>query len=279
MRIALQVKDPLPWHIVWCTNLSHCHKRWRFRMQKAAVDLGKVKSKKEFVLEAQREKKVHFATLMDTCHLKKCVTGTKAAEVQKQCRAQGRLCKRRFWSSRSFHWTKFICIPDDCNKKHGRYCEITMLWWTSSWCSICESKLEDAPKCSKFQNSNVQMFRYAYYDTTGQNHWQKWRSRDTSWTKLVRSSIGRFAMGKTIRISFIRTWMGENSFVHRRQELFLSKNVDDIKMAGKQQNMAPMWKKLMTNVDIDEPTSFLDPVYLGCTQRESKPNETIIEQF
>ena len=37
--------------------------------------------------------------------------------------------------------------------------------------------------------------------------------------------------------------------------------------------------KLTKNVDIDEPTSFLDHVYLGCTQRESKPNETVIEQF
>ena len=57
-------------------------------------------------------------------------------------------------------------------------------------------------------------------------------------------------------------------FVHRKQGLFLSIYVDDIKMAGKQQHMAPMRKKLMKNVDLDEPTSFLDHVYLGCTQRE-----------
>ena len=50
-------------------------------------------------------------------------------------------------------------------------------------------------------------------------------------------------------------------------------------MTGKKQNMAPMWKKLMKNAGIDEPTSFLDHVYLGCTQRECKPNETIIEQY
>ena len=35
----------------------------------------------------------------------------------------------------------------------------------------------------------------------------------------------------------------------------------------------------MKNVDNDEPTSFLDHVYLGCTQRECKPTETIIEQY
>ena len=39
-----------------------------------------------------------------------------------------------------------------------------------------------------------------------------------------------------------------------------------------------MWKKLMKLVDLGEPTSFLDHVYLGCTQRECKPNENIIEE-
>ena len=34
-------------------------------------------------------------------------------------------------------------------------------------------------------------------------------------------------------------------FVQRKQGLFLLVYVDDIEMAGKKQNMAPMWKKLM----------------------------------
>ena len=36
-------------------------------------------------------------------------------------------------------------------------------------------------------------------------------------------------------------------FVHRQQGLFLSENVDDITLAGKKQNMVPMWKKWGTN--------------------------------
>ena len=32
----------------------------------------------------------------------------------------------------------------------------------------------------------------------------------------------------------------------------------------------------MKNVDLDESTSFLDHVYLGCTQRECKPDEIIV---
>ena len=54
---------------------------------------------------------------------------------------------------------------------------------------------------------------------------------------------------------------------------FLQVFVDDTKMDVKKQNIAPMWKKLMKHVDLDEPTSYLDLVYLGCTQRERKPNE------
>ena len=67
-------------------------------------------------------------------------------------------------------------------------------------------------------------------------------------------------------------------FVRRKQGFFLSVYVDDFKMEENKQNMAPMWKNLMKNVDFDEPTSFHDHIYLGCTQRECKPNEISFEQ-
>ena len=44
--------------------------------------------------------------------------------------------------------------------------------------------------------------------------------------------------------------------------------VDDIKLAGKKQNLDPMWKVFNKEVDLGEPTSFLDHVFLGCTQRQ-----------
>ena len=34
----------------------------------------------------------------------------------------------------------------------------------------------------------------------------------------------------------------------------------------------------MKHVDLGEPTSFLDHVYLGCTQRECKPNESMVDE-
>ena len=63
-----------------------------------------------------------------------------------------------------------------------------------------------------------------------------------------------------------------NVFRQPRKGLFLSVYVDDIKLAGKKQNINPTWKVLMKDVDKREPTSFLDHVYLGCTQRECEYN-------
>ena len=52
------------------------------------------------------------------------------------------------------------------------------------------------------------------------------------------------------------------------KKFFLSVYVDDIKLAGKKQNLDAMWKVSIKEVDLGEPTFFLDHVYLGCTQRQ-----------
>ena len=68
-------------------------------------------------------------------------------------------------------------------------------------------------------------------------------------------------------------------FVHREKGLFLSVCVDDIKSAGKNQNIVPMWKVLNKEVDFGEPTSFLDHVYLGCTQRQCEISKDIVDNY
>ena len=66
-------------------------------------------------------------------------------------------------------------------------------------------------------------------------------------------------------------------FVHRQQGLFLSVYVDDIKLAGKKQDIKPMWEALNIEVDLGEPTSFLDHVYLGCSQRQCEISKDIVD--
>ena len=91
-------------------------------------------------------------------------------------------------------------------------------------------------------------------------------------------------MLKTIFKSSIGTRLGkgfnwECSSVNRARGLFLSVYVDDIKLAGKTENIEPTWKILMKDVDLGEPTSFLDHVYLGGTQRQCEISKDIVDNY
>ena len=82
-----------------------------------------------------------------------------------------------------------------------------------------------------------------------------------------------------LRIGWEKVPNWECLFVHRRKGLFLSVYVDDIKMTGKKQNINPMWKVLNKEVDLGGPASFLDHVYLGCTQRHCEISKDIVDNY
>ena len=51
------------------------------------------------------------------------------------------------------------------------------------------------------------------------------------------------------------------------------------KLAGKKQNIDPMWKVLNKEVDLEEQTSFPDHVYVGCTQRQCEISKDIVDKY
>ena len=55
--------------------------------------------------------------------------------------------------------------------------------------------------------------------------------------------------------------------------------MDDIKLAGKKQNLDPIWKVLNKEVDVGEPTSFLGHENLGCTQRQCEISKDIVDNY
>ena len=55
--------------------------------------------------------------------------------------------------------------------------------------------------------------------------------------------------------------------------------VDDTKLAGKKQNIDPMWKVLNKQIDLGVPTSLLDHVYLVCTQRQCEISKDIVDNY
>ena len=91
-------------------------------MQKPLVDKGweelenllplqktKVRSKKEVIQEAQNEgRTVHFASLMDICHLTNSEFGPKFQKYKGRVVLRGDIAKKRFWLLRSIYGARFV---------------------------------------------------------------------------------------------------------------------------------------------------------------------------
>ena len=106
----------------------------------SAWDLENVKSKKEVILEAQRDKnKVHFAALMDICHLKNAELELQLQKYKGRVVLLGDIVKDDS-APMQFHWTGLVCVPDDCCKNNGRY------WKINAVSAFSWVKLEDAPR-------------------------------------------------------------------------------------------------------------------------------------
>ena len=142
------------------------------------------------------------------------------------------------------------------------------------------------PNYWKFPNRNVQTFVFVYHDTNGQNHGPAWKTQ--SFVPLKRNLYGHLLAGLLWEKQFekillqhgwekVSNW--ECLFVHRETGLFLSVYVDDIKLAGRKQNIDPMWNVLNKEVDLGEPTSFLHHVYLGCTPRQCEISKDIVDNY
>ena len=122
-------------------------------------------------------------------------------------------------------------------------------------------KMEDAHKLLKIPKSECPDI----WIRLPRHKWPKsWSSIEDPVVPLERNLYGHPLAGLLWERQFenilLKTWLGENSkweclFVHREKGLFLSVYVDDIKLAGKKQNLDPMWKVLNKEVDLGEPTS------------------------
>ena len=123
---------------------------------------------------------------------------------------------------------------------------------------------------------------YIFHDTSGRNHGQVLK---THVIPLERNLYGHpfagFLEGKPVRRKFCWNLDGQkcrtgNVFLfHRTARSMVLIGTRGCHQDGwkRSSNMAPIWKTLVKLVDLGEPTSFLDHEYLGCIQRECKPNE------
>ena len=131
------------------------------------------------------------------------------------------------------------------------------------------SKMEDAPSLPKVRMSRwpkswsimedpVVPLERNLYGLRWQDYYGEGNSRKSFWiTDEKKFQIGiAYSLTERKGYTCLCTWMMS-------------------KVAGKKQNINPTWKILMKDVDLGEPTSFLDHVSLGCTQRECKISNEI----
>ena len=143
-------------------------------------------------------------------------------------------------------------------------------------------KMEDAPKLLKIPKSECPDI----WIRLPKHKWPKsWSSMEDPlernlyghplaglfWERQFEKILLKYAWEK------VSNW--ECLFVHRVKGLFLSVFVDDIKLAGKKQNLDPMWKVLNKEVDLGEPTSFFDHEYLGCTLIQCEISKDIVANY
>ena len=247
----------------------------------------KSEEKKEVIDEARTKgAKVHFASLMDICHLKNTELETKASKIQRSSCTPRRFCERWFWILCSIYWTKIISITNDGSKSHGYHIQIARVRRKKAADAVSaytQLKKEDAPKLLKIPECPDIWIHLP------RHKWPKsWSIMEDPVVPLERNLYGHPLAGLLWERQFekillkydwekVSNW--ECLVVHREKRLFLSVYVDDIELAGKKQNIDPKWKVLNKEVGLGEPTSFLDHVYLGCTQRQCEICKDIVDSY
>ena len=169
-----------------------------------------------------------------------------------------------------------------CHSKDTSRCR------TSSMCSICLYPGKNGRCSTIIENSQIGMSRhigFVYQDTSGRHLGQEWKTQsfllkeifmvifwqDCLWERQIENILLKYSWEMVSNLECL--------FVHREKGLFSSVYVGDIKLAGKKQNIDPMWKLLNTEVDSGEPTSSLDHVYLVCTQKQCETSKDIVDNY
>ena len=277
LQLGSQIYIPVPQAVKIPAAKAAVDKEWEKLEKISAWNLTKVRSKKEVIEEARTSgATVHFASLMDICHLKNAELEAKHQKYKGRIVLRGDIVKddsgsyavftEQGSSASQMTAAKIMDIMDIISRLPG--CDGQAADAVSAYTQV---KMEDAPKLLKIPKSECPDI----WIRLPRHKWPKsWSRMEDPVVPLERNLCGHPLAGLSWERKFekillkhgweeIPNW--ECFFVHREKGLFSSVYVDDIKLAGKKQNLDPMWKLLNKEVELGEPTSFLDHVYLGCT--------------
>ena len=261
-------------------------KEWGKLEKISAWNLAKVRNKPE-VIEVARHKyvKVLFASLMDICQLKNSELDKKHQKYKGRDVLLGDIVKDGSGSYIHMHGSSAsqmtaAKIMDIISRIPGCVGQAA-----DAVSAETQVTMEDVPKVLKIPKSVCP----DNWIRLPRHKWTKsWSSMIDPGVPFERNLYVHLLAGLSWERQFEKIllehgWekvpIWECLFVHRQKGLFLSVYVDDIKLAGKKEDIIPMWKVLNKEVDLGEPTSFLDHIYLGCTQRRCEKHKHIVDKF
>ena len=144
-------------------------KEWEKLEKISAWNLTKVRSKKEVIDEARTNgAKVHFASLMDLCHLKNAELEAKHQKHKGRIVLRGDIVKDDSGSYAVFTEQGSFSITNDGCKSHRYHFQIAWLRWTSSGRSICLYPGKNGGCSQIIENSQIGMSRHLDSSTTTQ---------------------------------------------------------------------------------------------------------------
>ena len=157
--------------------------------------------------------------------------------------------------------------------------------WTSRRRSISRHSFEDGrcfQDCPEFQCQNAQVYGYVVHDIDGPNHGQALKIQRFFLNEICTETHLLVSCDNNSSRKFCWNLDGKK---YRNGIVYLFTENKDYScqytwMTFKWLEESRIWLKKVVELEgLGEPTSYLDHENLGCTQRELKPNENIIDQY
>ena len=234
------------------------------------------RAKRRSFSDARRDKNnVHFATLMDMSSTsnKRWVRTQNYKKYKGSVELRGDTVKDDSGAYAVFCWTGLVCVPNDCRKSNGCHWKITRLSTDKQLMQYPRTLRENwrtLPDCSKILSQNVQTHGYVFHDTHCQNHGQTLKIQWWLWNEICTDTHQHDCLWKD---SSKKLYWNLEVKKYQIGNVCSSKTMIILigirgrhKNGWKKQNMAPMWNVMDETCGSWWPTSFLDHVYLGCTQ-------------
>ena len=168
------------------------------------------------------------------------------------------------------YWISYQDCQDAQDKQRTQY----LLIFRSKWKML--------QNCCNFQSQNVQIFGFVYHNTNGLNHGPAWKTQSFLLSEICAVILRQDYYGKGNSRKFYWNTDGKKFRIGNAYSL-IEKRTILVCVCGRYQTRWIETEHLSDlenpheDVDLGEPTSKLDHVYLGCTQGEWKISKDIVD--